>query len=201
MLSALPLQAILQFKPPSRELAIPHLTSLCDKLRLERDEHYVAELYDRNVIQCPPVLSAPGPPNGNEWLPAFDLRRAITQLQLERGVPIADIHGSNDDLTDLTSATKRAELISYTDAHLSQRSWATMEVSFLTWIRLIKQMSEVDRYQPTLDDQLGVRTLLKPELPDHIPILPAYDRTTEISDFLLDKVGDSSARDELFTEQ
>ena len=66
---------------------------------------------------------------------------------------------------------------------------------------LTNQMSEVDRYQPTLDDKLGVRTLLKPELPDHIPILPAYDRTTEISDFLLDKVGGSPARDELFTDQ
>jgi len=129
MLSALPLQAILQFKPPSRESAIPHLTSLCDKLGLERDEAYVAELYDRNVIQRPPVFSAPGPPNGNEWLPAFDLRRAITQLQLERGVPIPNTHGSDDDLKDLASATKRAEVISYTDAHLGQRPWATMEVS------------------------------------------------------------------------
>jgi len=129
MLSALPLQAILQFNPPSRELAIPRLTSLCDKLGLERDEAYVADLYDRNVIQCPPMLSAPGPPNGNGWLPAFDLRRAITQLQLERGVPIPNTHGSDDDLKGLASATKRAEVISYTDSHLSQRTWATMEVS------------------------------------------------------------------------
>lgn len=130
MLSALPLQAILQFNPPSRALAIPHLTSLCDKLGLQRDEAYVADLYDRNVIQCPPMLSAPGPPNGNEWLPAFDLRRAITQLQLERGVPISNLHEVNDDHhQDLESAVKRAEVISYTDSHLSQRTWATMEVS------------------------------------------------------------------------
>jgi hypothetical protein len=129
MLSALPLQAILQFNPPSREIAIPHLASLSDKLGLERDKAYIADLYDRSVFRCPSILQTPGPPNGNEWLPSFDLRRAITQLQLERGVPIRDTHMSSNGLSDLNSAVKRAEVLSYTDAHLDQRSWATMEVS------------------------------------------------------------------------
>jgi hypothetical protein len=151
MLSALPLQAILQFSPPSREIAIPHLTSLCDKLGLERDEAYIADLYDRNVVRCPPMLETPGPPNGNEWLPSFDLRRAITQLQLERGVPVRDVHISKNDVPDLDSAVKRAEVLSYTDAHLDQRSWAIMEVSLSE--KPVANQSDVRSRQIPADDR------------------------------------------------
>lgn len=51
------------------------------------------------------------------------------QLQLERGVPIHNTPSAHPDIDDLAIAFKRAEVISYTDAHLAERSWATMEVS------------------------------------------------------------------------
>jgi len=81
------------------------------------------------MVNHPQSLQTPGPPNGNEWLPSFDLRRAIMQLQLERGVPIDDFPSPAPDLDDLAMVFKRADLVSYTDAHLAERSWATMEVS------------------------------------------------------------------------
>lgn len=62
-------------------------------------------------------------------------------------------------------------------------------------------MAEIDRYEPTGDDQLGVKILLKPELPHRIPTLPAYDRANEISSSLLDGIGGSSPPDDLFTNQ
>jgi hypothetical protein len=130
MLDALPLQAILQFKPPPRNLAIAHLASLCAQLGLDHDEHYLDGLYDRSIINPPQRLQTPGPPNGNEWLPAFDLRRAITQLQLERGIPIDTVSSPDRNTDDLAMALKRADAVSYTDAHLAERSWAMMEVSW-----------------------------------------------------------------------
>jgi len=129
MLDALPLQAILQFKPPPRDLAIAHLASLCAQLGLDHDQNYLDGLYDRSIVNPTRSLQTPGPPNGNEWLPSFDLRRAIMQLQLERGVPIDDVPTPVPDLDDLAMAVKRADVISYTDAHLAERSWATMEVT------------------------------------------------------------------------
>ena len=151
----------------------------------------------------PQSLQTPGPPNGNEWLPTFDLRRAIMQLQLERGVPIDNVSSSEANIDDLAMALKRADAVSYTDAHLAERSWATMEVSRPD-IQVPKadfQLSEIDRYEPTLDDQLGVKSLLKPGLPDHIPTLPAYDRTCEMASYLLDSVGGVPPPDDLFTNQ
>jgi hypothetical protein len=203
MLDALPLQAILQFKPPPRDLAIAHLASLCAQLGLDHDEHYLAGLYDRSMVNPPESLQTPGPPNGNEWLPSFDLRRAITQLQLERGVPIDDAPSPERNIDDLAMALKRADVVSYTDAHLAERSWATMEVSRhdIHVLRADFQLSEIDRYQPTPDDQLGVKCLLKPELPDHIPTLPAYDRTSEIATSLLDNLGGVPSTDDLYTNQ
>jgi len=62
-------------------------------------------------------------------------------------------------------------------------------------------LSEIDRYEPTPDDQLGVAALLKPELLDHIPTLPAYDRTSEIATFLSDNVGGAPPPDDMFTDQ
>jgi hypothetical protein len=203
MLDALPLQAILQFKPPPRHLAIAHLASLCAQLGLDPDENYLDGLYDRSIVKPPQSLQTPGPPNGNEWLPTFDLRRAITQLQLERGIPIDTVSSPDRNTDDLAMALKRADAVSYTDAHLAERSWAMMEVSRPD-IHVPKadfQLSEIDRYEPTSDDQLGVKSLLKPELPDHIPTLPAYDRTSEIATFLLDNVGGSLPPDDLFTNQ
>jgi hypothetical protein len=203
MLDALPLQAILQFKPPPRDLAIAHLASLCAQLGLDHDEHYLDGLYDRSIVIPPQSLQTPGPPNGNEWIPTFDLRRAIMQLQLERGLTIDDAPSPERNIDDLTMAIKRADVISYTDAHLAERPWAMMEVSrpHIHVLRADFQLSEVDRYAPIPDDQLGVKNLLKPELPDHIPTLPAYDRTSEIATFLLDSMGGAPPPGDLFTNQ
>ena len=204
MLDAIPLQAILQFNPPPRELAIAHLGSVCEQLGLERDTDYLAGLHDRSMVDPPRILQNPGPPNGNEWLPYFDLRRAIMQLQLERGVSLNEAPPSEREAGDLEMLLKRAEVVSYTDAYLAERSWATMEVSrSIAWYesKLIWQLSEIDRYVPTPDDQLGIKTLLKPELPDHIPILPAYDRTTEISSCLLLCQGGTRLPDDLLYDQ
>jgi hypothetical protein len=110
-------------------MATAHLASLCAQLGLDHDEHYLDGLYDRSVVNPPESLQTPGPPNGNEWLPTFDLRRAIMQLQLERGVPIDHVSSSEANIDDLAMALKRADVVSYTDAHLAERSWATMEVS------------------------------------------------------------------------
>ena len=129
VLDALPLQAILPFKPPPRDLAIAHLASVCAQLGLDYDQKYLEGLYERSIVTPPQNLQTPGPPNGNEWLPAFDLRRAIMQLQLERGVPIDNTPSAHRNIDDLAIAVKRAEVISYMDAHLAERSWATMEVS------------------------------------------------------------------------
>jgi hypothetical protein len=62
-------------------------------------------------------------------------------------------------------------------------------------------MTELDRYQPTPDDQLGIKILLKAELADRIPTLPAYGQTSEISQSLLDGVGAAPASGDLFTDQ
>jgi hypothetical protein len=118
-------------------------------------------------------------------------------------VPIDNVSSSEANIDDLAMALKRADAVSYTDAHLAERSWAMMEVSRPD-IHVPKadfQLSEIDRYEPTLDDQLGVKSLLKPELPDHIPTLPADDRTSVIATFLLDSVGGSLPPDDLFTTQ
>jgi hypothetical protein len=125
------------------------------------------------------------------------------QLQLERGLPLDEISPPKGHIDDLAMALKRADMVSYTDAHLAERSWSTMEVSRpdIHVLRADFQLSEIDRYQPTPDDQLGVKCLLKPGLPDHIPTLPSYDRTSEIATFLLDNVGGAPSPDALYTNQ
>lgn len=132
---SLPLQAILHFQPPPRNQAIDYLTSLCSKLGIESEnpEAYVADLYDRSVVTSSDLIARPGPPNGNEWLPSFDLRKAIMQLQLERGHPSAtETSDADPPERDLNDLARRIDMLSYTDAHLHPRSWAVMEVSDIT---------------------------------------------------------------------
>lgn len=66
---------------------------------------------------------------------------------------------------------------------------------------LTSQISELDRYEPSGDDQLGISALLKAELPEHIPVLPAYDRTTDIVNSLTGAASAELAQDDLLTEQ
>lgn len=110
------------------------MTTICDREGIKGDqlESYVTELYDRNVVHAPELLAAPGPPNGNEWLPHFDLRRAIMQIQLDRGDADAVSPGSDPvphDQPDFAHTVRRLEMASYVDAHLDPRGWANMEVS------------------------------------------------------------------------
>jgi hypothetical protein len=127
---SLPLQAVLRFEPSPRDQAIEYLSSLCSTLGIESEDPdgYVADLYDRSVVSSGCLLNKPGPPNGNEWLPHFDLRRSIMQLQLERGhqstVGSGVVPGA-----DLNHLAKQLDMMSGADAHLSPRSWAIMEVS------------------------------------------------------------------------
>lgn len=68
-------------------------------------------------------------------------------------------------------------------------------------VTLTIQMNELDRYEASLDDRLGTTTLLKPELHDYIPVLPAYDHTSEISSRLTKNSALSPARADLMTDQ
>jgi hypothetical protein len=138
MADSIPLQAILQFQPPSQEVAVPYLSSLCTQLDLDlgTNAEYTSSLYERSIVHRPRTIQAPGPPNGNEFLSYFDLRRAIMQLQLEMGQtqttevnPTTTVSVSHPSATqDLAAMIKRAEKLSYTDAYLDERSWAVMEV-------------------------------------------------------------------------
>lgn len=140
MCDSIPLQAILHFEPPSRDLAVPYLNSLCNRLDLDpaSSPGYTSGLYERSVVHRPRTVQAPGPPNGNEILPYFDLRRAIMQLQLEMGhfsdikesTPTPTTH-TQAEMAGLDEVVKRAEVLSYTDAYLDERSWAVMEVCCL----------------------------------------------------------------------
>jgi len=151
MADSIPLQAILQFQPPSQEVAVPYLSSLCAQLDLDlgTNAEYTSGLYERNIVHRPRTVQAPGPPNGNEILPYFDLRRAIMQLQLEMGqtqtteteTPMITASVSHPSATqDLAAMIKCAEKLSYTDAYLDERSWAVMEVchrSILRWVTML----------------------------------------------------------------
>lgn len=66
---------------------------------------------------------------------------------------------------------------------------------------LIVQLNELDRYDLSPDDQLGVATLLKAELPDRVPNLPAYDSTSEISSYLLNSLNGQSPSPDLMIAQ
>lgn len=131
-IESLPLQAILQFEPPERDQAIEYLSSLCTSLGIECENPlaYVTDLYERSIVTSSDMLEKPGPPNGNEWLPIFDLRKAVMQLQLERGhCPTESPRQTGLPEVDLNSLAKELNMRSYADAHLDQRSWAMMEVS------------------------------------------------------------------------
>lgn len=74
----------------------------------------------------PDLVDQPLPPNGNEPAENFDLRAAITQLQLDRGAAEEEAgHG----VGDLASLALRLENLSFADAFVAQRDWGRLEVS------------------------------------------------------------------------
>lgn len=52
-----------------------------------------------------------------------------------------------------------------------------------------------------MDDQLGVRALLKPEMADEIPALPAYDRTSDFVSSLVEPRASTDTVTSLLTDQ
>ncbi|WWC61764.1 uncharacterized protein I303_104349 [Kwoniella dejecticola CBS 10117] len=177
----LPLQAILQFRPPPSHVALPYLQAIAKQEAKvsRRPLPDIQRIYSSAVHRQHDVLDQALPPNGNEAFPYFDLRKAIDQLQVDRTACSVtgerDI-GMNEDAEDedeLQDIAKRLEIRSYVDGCVGPRDWMRLETS------------EVDRHYPTTDDQLGVHALLKPEIRESYPHLAGYDASPSIIDSLL----------------
>ncbi|KAK4684821.1 hypothetical protein P7C73_g5344, partial [Tremellales sp. Uapishka_1] len=180
----LPLQAILEFRPPPASVAIAYL----EKLALLENAYipgYANEVYQKCVHRTPiDYLDRPLPPNGNEPRPYFDLRKAINQMQLDLRHPIITRPIAEEVNFDLREMFRQIENISFSDAFVEPRLWARMEVV------------EIDRHQPGPDDELGLAALIKPPADDFRPTFAAYDRSLDISNELLRLSGRSRpARD------
>ncbi|WWD02848.1 hypothetical protein V865_000890 [Kwoniella europaea PYCC6329] len=175
----LPLQANLQFRPPPSYIALPYLQAIAlhETKHSHRPLSNVQETFEQSIHQERDILDIALPPNGNERIPYFDLRKAIGQLQLYRGTssPSNGIHRPNQDEGEdhLVLLVKKLEIISYVDAQISQKGWMQLEAS------------EVDRHYPTTDDQLGTHALIKPEIDESYPVLAEYDYCSTISDTLI----------------
>ncbi|OCF74779.1 hypothetical protein I204_05161 [Kwoniella mangroviensis CBS 8886] len=177
--SQLPLQAILQFRPSPSYIALPYLQAIAlhEAKHSHRPLSNVQETFEQSIHQERDILDIALPPNGNERIPYFDLRKAIGQLQLDRSrsSPSNGFNQLNQEKgeDDLALLVKKLELISYVDAQISQKGWMQLEVS------------EVDRHYRTTDDQLGIHALIKPEIDESYPVLAGYDYCSTISDTLI----------------
>ncbi|ORY34106.1 hypothetical protein BCR39DRAFT_518512 [Naematelia encephala] len=173
----LPLQAILRFHPPPSYLAIPYLERIATRESIT-EPRYAADLYESCMIKSSTDRDQPVVPNGNEGLLHFDLRRALMQMQLDRqsscGLPSTQTAVQE---TELGKLVRRLEIVSFADAFVAPRDWAKMDVT------------EIDRHESGADDELGVLALVKPELPDRICYLPAYDYSDEMASTLIDMSG------------
>ncbi|WVR07163.1 hypothetical protein IAU60_004204 [Kwoniella sp. DSM 27419] len=185
----LPLQAILQFRPPPSHIAIPYLSSIAIQEGCA-DGEAIPRLWRESMHRGGEVaLDQPLPPNGNEPVPCADLRRAITQLQLDRGVNLehaAEGHredrlmvlaGDVEENDDLDVLARRFEATSYADAFVDLRPAAKLE------------LYEIDRHAPTADDELGPRLLVKPEMDDAYPVYAGSDISPIISGRLVGLAG------------
>ncbi|WWD17422.1 hypothetical protein CI109_101863 [Kwoniella shandongensis] len=178
----LPLQAILQYRPPPLHIAIPYLQAIAaqEAKSLPDLDAIVRESTHRGQDE---LMDQPLPPNGNERLPYFDLRRAISQLQLERGpshpwdLPKQPPQEGRSDLDNLKGLLRRFDAVSYADAHVDLRPWAKMEII------------DIDRVSPCTDDEMGIHALIKPEIRESYPVLAGYDRSSDIAQSLIDLAG------------
>lgn len=130
IIDQLPLQAILHFQPPSRAEAVSYLESISYQMGID-DGRYASHLYERCTVRQPDLLDQPLPPNGHEWLPYFDLRRAIMQMQLERGEAVEDAHKAvlgTSDAADLREVGRALEVKSFADAWIVANSATRVEV-------------------------------------------------------------------------
>ena len=124
---SLPLQTILHFRPPPSHLAIPYLETIALHENI-RTAKLGARLYRGATSLPPPLIEQPLPPNGNEPLPSFDLRRALTQMQMDRG-RFEAVSPLPDKPQDLTEAFTAIDNASWADTYVHPRPSALMEVS------------------------------------------------------------------------
>ncbi|WVQ82217.1 hypothetical protein IAT38_004345 [Cryptococcus sp. DSM 104549] len=184
----LPLQAILHFHPPPCHTALPYLQSIatCEEARTRTltspldiaavHTQSTHQLEEHGVLGDQPVA-----PNGNERLPYFDLRRAITQLQLGQSSPNQTGRSIREpgESDEVKALCERIEMASFADAHVDTRLWVAMEIF------------DVDRPQPSVDDEFDVSLLVKPGLPPSYPIQAVSDKSSEISATLVELAGGS----------
>ncbi|RXK40128.1 hypothetical protein M231_02585 [Tremella mesenterica] len=174
-LEQLPLQTTLHFQPPPSYLVIPYLEAIAKTSGIVFST-YPSQLYAGSVIRPPDVLRRPLPPNGNEPLSTFDMRRAIMQMQLDRSSstsqPLSEpMTVLTEEILELKDLTRKMELASFTDTYLDPKDW------------MILDTIEIDRYSPCADDEIGIFSLLKPEVEDWRPTLActAFSHCVEIS--------------------
>ncbi|OCF36738.1 hypothetical protein I316_01334 [Kwoniella heveanensis BCC8398] len=190
----LPLQAILEFCPPPSFLAIPYLQSISDQetqassRSSSQEEGYqvdVQRIYDASIHRSgfdDELVDQPLPPNGNERIPYFDLRKAISQLQLDRCIYTEiDRPEADQDGRSISELIKPMENLSYADAYVDLRPWAKLE------------STEIDRYAPTEDDELGTHLVPKPEINDRYPVCVGNDISSDVAVELKRLAGDVGA--------
>ncbi|WOO77045.1 Telomere length regulation protein elg1 [Vanrija pseudolonga] len=172
---SLPLQTTLHFRPPAADLAQAYLAAVASVHRVESD---IGRLYERSLKPSQPgLVDQPLPPNGNEPSAQFDLRAALTQLQLDRSAP-AELSVDEAQLVgELDALLLRLDTTSFADAYVAPRAWARMEIH------------EVDRLAPGMDDEQGIAQLLKPDVQELYPTLAPYDRAGDIASALASLAG------------
>ncbi|KIR25630.1 hypothetical protein I309_05569 [Cryptococcus deuterogattii LA55] len=78
---------------------------------------------------------------------------------------------------DLQLMAQKMEVISFSDAFIDVRP------------RVLMELYDADKLQPTSDEELEVAGLLKPEMDETYPILAMIDRSSEIADSLVQAAG------------
>ena len=109
------------FQPAPSYLAIPYLEAIAAKQGV--DPRNATGLYHRCVVAHGPELDQPLPPNGHEPIQRFDLRRAITQMQLDRRA------GDSSEPVKGVDEFSHAETASFVDAFVAPRLSHRVEVS------------------------------------------------------------------------
>lgn len=183
---------MLEFQPPARPLALSLLSAIAAHESLSLAPSDIEGLYDSAVSGPLDLLDQPTPlvPNGHEPVPMFDLRRAITQMQLDRARS-SSVNVSEGGALELKDQYEGLEGRSFVDAWVGPRSWATKEVSYHppfcgTGLQLIRpQINEIDRYTKSPDDFLAVYHLPKPEVHPDRPVLAICSAELEMGDYIL----------------
>lgn len=122
--NTLPLQTVLHFQPPASYLAQAYLAAIAERHSIMVD---VDAVYAGSVCCGPDVVEGPLPPNGNEPAKHFDLRAAITQMQLDREARPG--RRQEVQIHDMVDLFVQLEALSVADAFVAPTAWEMMEVS------------------------------------------------------------------------